>query len=140
MLRYGLAALGIVALGAGIALHQPATAADENARSTGTAADENPKIKASAHLYNTYCTQCHGINGTGNGVNVVGLSVQPRDHTDTEAMSSLPRDQIVKAITEGGPAVNKSVLMPKWSPVLTDQEIQDMADYLLHICKCNTAS
>src|SRR3546814_7220567 len=68
MLRYGLAALGLVALSAGIAFHQPATAAGES-----------PKIKASAHLYDTYCAQCPGVNRNGKGVNVVGLTVQPRD-------------------------------------------------------------
>src|SRR3546814_18684637 len=54
MLRYGLAALGLVALSAGIAFHQPATAAGES-----------PKIKASAPLYATYCAQCHGVHQIG---------------------------------------------------------------------------
>ncbi|MCK9541593.1 MAG: cytochrome c [Novosphingobium sp.] len=126
MLRYGLAAIGLVALSAGIAFHQPATAAGES-----------PKIKASAHLYDTYCAQCHGIRRDGKGVNVVGLTVQPRDHSDTAAMSSLPRDQMVKAIAEGGAAVNKSALMPTWSGLLTEQEIEDMADYLIYVCKCD---
>lgn len=126
MLRYGLAALGLAALSAGIASHQPATAAGES-----------PKILASAHLYDTYCAQCHGVKRNGKGVNVVGLTVQPRDHSDTVAMSSLPRDQIVKAITEGGASVNKSALMPSWSTVLTHEQIEDMADYLIHVCKCD---
>lgn len=128
MLRYGLAVLGLVMLGAGIPSLHPAMAADES-----------PRIKASAHLYDTYCAQCHGVNRDGKGVNVVGLSVQPRDHSDTEAMSSLPRDQMIKAITEGGAAINKSALMPTWSAVLSKQEIEDMADYLIHVCKCAPA-
>lgn len=128
MFRYGLAALGLVALSAGIAFHQPATAAGES-----------PKIQASAHLYDTYCAQCHGMSRNGKGVNVVGLSVQPRDHTDTAAMSSLPRDQMIKAIGEGGASVNKSALMPPWSAVLTKEQVEDMADYLIHVCKCDPA-
>src|SRR5690554_3397101 len=127
MLRYAIAALGLVAVSGAIALHHPATAADA----------ESPKIKASAHLYDTYCAQCHGVQRDGKGINVVGLSVQPRDHSDTVAMSSLPRDQIVKAIAEGGAAVNKSALMPAWSAVLTDEQVQDMADYLIYVCKCD---
>lgn len=125
MLRYGLLAFGLVALSVGVVLHQPATAAGES-----------PKIQASAHLYDTYCAQCHGVNRDGKGVNVVGLSVQPRDHSDTAAMSSLPRDQMIKAISEGGAAVNKSALMPTWAGVLSKEQIEDMADYLLYVCKC----
>ena len=128
MLRYRLALLGgLAALSVGIAVHQPATA--------GT---ETPKIKASAHLYDTYCAQCHGVLRKGKGVNTVGLTVQPRDHSDTVGMSSLPRDQMVKAIADGGGAVNKSVLMPSWSHVLTQEQIEDMADYLHFVCKCGS--
>lgn len=129
MIRHGIAAFAFVALTGAIALHQPATA--------GT---ENPKIAASAHLYDTYCAQCHGVERNGKGVNTGGLSVQPRDHSDTVAMSSLPRDQMIKAIAEGGAAVNKSALMPAWSSVLTGEQIEDMADYLIHVCKCGKGS
>lgn len=126
MLRYGLAVLGLVALGSAITLHEPATAGVES-----------PKIQASAHLYDTYCAQCHGVQRNGKGINTVGLSVQPRDHTDTAAMSSLPREQTIKAISEGGASVNKSALMPAWSSVLTKEQIEDMADYLQYVCKCD---
>ncbi len=126
MVRYGMAALSLVVLGSMIAIHQPATAEAES-----------PKIKASAHLYDTYCAQCHGVQRNGKGVNTVGLSVQPRDHSDTAGMSSLPREQMVKAITEGGASVNKSALIPSWPSVLTPQEIEDMADYLIYVCKCH---
>lgn len=125
MSRIALMLPALLALGAALFLHQPATAGAED-----------PKINASAHLYDTYCAQCHGVQRNGKGVNIVGLSVQPRDHSDTVAMSSLPRDQMVRAIADGGAAVNKSALMPPWSSVLTAQEIEEMADYLHHVCKC----
>lgn len=115
----------LLALGGAVMLHRPVSAGEES-----------PKIKASAHLYDTYCAQCHGVQRNGKGVNTIGLSVQPRDHSDTVAMASLPRDQMIRAIKDGGAAVNKSALMPPWSSVLTDQEIEDMADYLQHVCKC----
>ena len=125
MIRHGIAAFALVAMTGAIAFHRPATA--------GT---ENPRIAASAHLYDTYCAQCHGVQRNGKGVNTVGLSVQPRDHSDTAGMSSLPRDQMIKAITEGGASVNKSALMPAWSAVLSKEQIEDMADYLIYVCKC----
>lgn len=94
------------------------------------------KIQASAHLYDTYCSQCHGVDRNGKGVNTIGLSVQPRDHSDSVGMASLPRDEIIHAITDGGAAVNKSALMPPWSSVLSEEQIADMADYLHFVCKC----
>lgn len=99
-------------------------------------AQDDAKLKASAQRYDTYCAQCHGVLRNGKGVNTIGLSVQPRDHSDTAGMSSLPATQMFTAIKGGGAAVNKSALMPAWSSVLTDDEINDMVDYLRHVCKC----
>jgi cytochrome c oxidase cbb3-type subunit 3 len=127
MARKALLLPAVLALVGALALHRPAAAGDES-----------PKIKASAHLYDTYCAQCHGLNRNGKGVNTIGLSVQPRDHSDTVGMSSLPREQIIRAITDGGASVNKSALMPSWSSVLTHEQIEDMADYLHFVCKCGS--
>ncbi len=86
--------------------------------------------------YKTYCVQCHGLTGTGNGVNVRDMSVQPRDHTDSKAMRGLTDRGIFKAIKKGGPAVTKSVLMPAWGSVFSDAEIRDLVAYLRVLCKC----
>ena len=69
-------------------------------------------------------------------MNTIGLSVQPKDHSDPAGMSSLPRDEMIHAITDGGASVNKSALMPPWSSALTHEQIEDMADYLRYVCKC----
>ena len=97
---------------------------------------EESSFKESERLYDTYCAQCHGLARNGKGVNTVGLSVQPKDHSDTAGMSSVPREQMIRAIRDGGAAVNKSALMPPWSSVLTDKQIEDMAAYLMKVCKC----
>ena len=101
------------------------------------AAAEDAKLQASAHLYDTYCAQCHGVNRNGKGVNTGALSVQPRDHSDTKGMTSIPREEMYSAIHDGGASVNKSNLMPPWSSVLTDQQIEDMVSYPRHVCKCD---
>jgi len=117
-LRIGLAALAAVA-----------TLALWGAPDTARAADAEA-------LYKTYCVQCHGMTGKGNGVNVRDMSVQPRDHTDAGGMGGLSDDRLFKAIKEGGPAVTKSVLMPPWGGVLSDAEIHDLVRYLRVLCAC----
>ena len=44
--------------------------------------------ETAADNYKTYCVQCHGMKGNGQGINVRDMSVQPRDHTDAKAMSA----------------------------------------------------
>lgn len=83
-----------------------------------------------AVLYRTYCTACHGIGGDGKGLNVPALAVQPRDHTDTREMATRTDRDLHAAISEGGPAVGKSVLMPPWRGVLSDAQIASLVKHL----------
>lgn len=85
-------------------------------------------------LYQIYCTQCHGITGTGKGVNAPQLSVQPRDHTDRSEMTVRTDAEIFKAIKFGGQSVNKSILMPNWDGNLDDESINDIIAYLRQLC------
>lgn len=85
-------------------------------------------------LYETYCTQCHGLSGDGKGINAPHLAVQPRNHTDRGEMSARTDDDLFKAIKEGGQAVNKSILMPNWDGNIDDDGIHDLVAYLRHLC------
>ena len=87
--------------------------------------------------YRTYCTQCHGSQGDGKGINIRDMSVQPRDHTDSKAMATRSDQDLAKVIKEGGLAINKSVLMPPWGGVLSDEEVADLVQYLRKLCKCS---
>lgn len=89
-----------------------------------------------ADNYKAYCIQCHGSGGTGKGVNARDMSVVPRDHTDAKSMSGRSDETLFKAIKEGGTAINKSILMPSWSATLSDEEIEDLVQYLRMLCKC----
>lgn len=91
-------------------------------------------------LYNTYCAQCHGMQGNGMGVNVRDMSVQPRDHTDAVAMSSRSDDDLFKVISEGGQSISKSVLMPPWGKVMSKEEINSLVKYLRVLCQCSYGS
>jgi cytochrome c oxidase cbb3-type subunit 3 len=88
-------------------------------------------------IYRTYCTQCHGVQGNGKGINIRDMSVQPRDHTDAHEMSTRSDADLAKAIKEGGVAVNKSVLMPNWGDLLSDEEITDLVAHLRKLCQCS---
>ncbi len=91
----------------------------------------------SAHdNYRTYCMQCHGMEGTGMGVNIQDMSVQPRNHTDTKAMRMRTDGELFKVIKEGGLAINKSSLMPSWAATFSDNEINDLVKYLRKLCNC----
>lgn len=93
-------------------------------------------VESGEELYKTYCWQCHGMTGTGNGINVRDMSVQPRNHTDAKEMSARSDEELFKAIKHGGQSINKSVLMPPWDGVLSDDEIHSLVRYLRELCQC----
>jgi cytochrome c oxidase cbb3-type subunit III len=92
--------------------------------------------ETAADNYKAYCVQCHGMAGNGKGVNIRDMSVMPRDHTDAKAMSGRSDETLFKVIKEGGPSIEKSVLMPPWDGVLSDEEIREMVQHLRMLCKC----
>jgi cytochrome c oxidase cbb3-type subunit 3 len=96
--------------------------------------------ETAADNYRTYCVQCHGLDGNGKGVNIKDMSVQPRDHTDAKAMSGRSDEALFKVIKEGGPSIDKSVLMPPWGDTLSDDEIREMVTHLRGLCKCTFGS
>jgi cytochrome c oxidase cbb3-type subunit 3 len=93
------------------------------------------KFAGIAKIYDTYCTQCHGVTRTGTGLNSKVMSVQPRDHTDPKAMGDTSDETLFKAIKDGGLAVNKSILMPPWKGVLNDSQIKELVAYLRFVSK-----
>lgn len=80
--------------------------------------------------YQQLCAACHGVSGKGDGPGAAALPVKPRDHTDTAYMANLTDRQIFDVIKLGGAGIGKSPMMPKWSPPLTDQEIEDLVAYI----------
>lgn len=96
------------------------------------AADAPPRA---VRNYTAYCVQCHGINRDGNGINSRDMAVKPRDHTDSKGMGDTPDETLFKAIKGGGLAVGKSVLMPRWDGVMSDEEITELVAYLRIVSK-----
>jgi mono/diheme cytochrome c family protein len=83
-------------------------------------------------LYNTYCSQCHGEQGDGNGDATPYLQPRPRDFTTgrykvrTTPSGALPTHQdLVDIIRRGMPYTS----MPGW-PTLSTQQLSDLAHYI----------
>lgn len=88
-------------------------------------------------LYIWWCSQCHGHEGKGNGVNSIrDMIINPRDHTDASYMSTRTDKQLTDVIKGGGASVSKSATMPPWSATLSDEEIAAVVVYLRKVCNC----
>jgi len=92
--------------------------------------------------YQLYCSQCHGSQGNGRGINdsAGGLSVSPRNHRLAEQMKKLTDKELRLAISKGGDAMEKSGLMPPFGKTLSETEIDEMAHYLRKLCECQGPS
>ncbi len=93
-----------------------------------------PSAATGEDLYRIYCTQCHGLEGDGYGINVDDMEVLPKDHTDTKEMMTRTDEDLFKAIKHGGTAIDKSVLMPNWDANLSDDQIHSLVRYLRSVC------
>ncbi len=89
------------------------------------------------YLYNEKCANCHGPTGHGDGAQAALLDPKPRNLSDEKYMSTLTDKHIFKTISEGGIAVGKSNLMPRWKFVLSEDNIWSVIAYIRKdICKC----
>jgi cytochrome c oxidase cbb3-type subunit 3 len=87
--------------------------------------------------YDHYCTQCHGAEGKGDGVNATDeMPVSPRNHTDPKEMGKLTSEDVYFAIKDGGKSVGKSSLMPRWGGTMDDGEIKALVEHLTTLCNC----
>ena len=80
--------------------------------------------------YVQFCSSCHGMAGAGDGPASAGLNPKPAHHNDGAYMNALSNEHLVKVITEGGPAVGKSIGMAPWGPVLGKQGVLDVAAFV----------
>ena len=83
-----------------------------------------------AKVYKHYCSICHGNEGHGDGFNSTNLAVPPRNFSAPQFWQQAQDEHLLLAVSKGGPAVGKSVLMPGWGHTLTDRNIQDTVAFL----------
>jgi mono/diheme cytochrome c family protein len=74
-------------------------------------ADPNQPSEAKV-LFANVCSQCHGLEGKGDGPASESLNPKPRNYTDQAWQKSVTDDEIKAIIVGGGQAVGKSGMMP----------------------------
>jgi mono/diheme cytochrome c family protein len=109
---------------------KPVPSPDPVRKETVAKTDKHPTKGRVELIYQMYCSQCHGINGDGKGINAPSLFVAPRNHTSAQEMGMLTDDRLYAAIRYGGTAVGKSALMPSWGGVLKDSDIKLLVEHL----------
>lgn len=105
------------------------------AYSTAKGLDVSPREQAfllsPKKTFEYYCSPCHGMKGKGDGTFfTIDLKPKPRNFTDVEYMNKRTDDQLIKSITEGSKAVDKSNLCPPWGKTLTDKRIKELVVYI----------
>lgn len=81
--------------------------------------------------YKTMCVSCHGEKGDGAGPAGAALTPKPTNFTDPAKAAALTDEYVYKVIKEGGAAVGKSPLMVAWGPTMKDEELRNVAAYVL---------
>ncbi len=83
------------------------------------------------HLNDQYCERCHNPESTVERVsNVDNLDVKPHPFTEGDTLNKISDADLTAIISHGGPALNKSALMPAWGNTLSRTDIQALIEYI----------
>lgn len=80
-------------------------------------------------VYQNYCTLCHGAEGKGDGRAARLHNPPPFNLT----LSGAPREYTAKIIRQGGEALGRGRGMPPWGEQLTDEQVNDVLNFLFSI-------
>jgi len=83
------------------------------------------------HLNDQYCERCHNPESTVERVsNYDNLEVKPHPFTEGDTLNKINDADLTAIISHGGPALNKSALMPAWGNTLSKSDIQALISYI----------
>ncbi|MBI2525854.1 MAG: c-type cytochrome [Candidatus Rokubacteria bacterium] len=88
------------------------------------------KVQRGQQVFATYCANCHGQSGKGDGLSGQSLPIKPQDLTQGAVLNPLPDHFLFSLITRGGQAVGLSPLMPPFKPQLSDTQVNDVIAYV----------
>ena len=82
-------------------------------------------------LNDQYCDRCHNSESSAERVsNYDNLDVKPHPFSDGKTLNKISDADLTAIITNGGPALQKSALMPAWGNTLSKSEIQALIAYI----------
>jgi len=82
-------------------------------------------------LNNQYCDRCHNPESTVERVsNYDNLEVKPHPFTEGDTLNKISDADLTAIISHGGPALNKSALMPAWGNTLSKSDIEALISYI----------
>ncbi len=82
-------------------------------------------------LNDQYCDRCHNPESTAERVsNYDNLEVKPHPFTEGDTLNKIGDVDLTAIITNGGPALQKSPLMPAWGNTLGKSDIQALIAYI----------
>jgi len=83
------------------------------------------------HLNDQYCERCHNPESTVERVsNYDNLEVKPHPFTEGDTLNKISDADLTAIISHGGPALNRSALMPAWGNTLSKSDIQALISYI----------
>ncbi len=84
-----------------------------------------------SQLNDQYCSRCHNPESTPERVsNYDNLEVKPHPFTEGETLNKMSDADLTAIISHGGPALNKSELMPPYGYTLSKSEMQALIAYI----------
>ncbi len=82
-------------------------------------------------LNDQYCERCHNPESTVERVsNYDNLEVKPHPFTEGDTLNKMSDADLTAIITYGGPALNKSALMPAWGNTVSKSDVQALIAYI----------
>jgi caa(3)-type oxidase subunit IV len=103
---------------------------DETMLAEGEAPAE-PAGFSAASSFGTVCATCHGAGGAGDGPAGAALDPAPASFVDPAFWEGRDRDRIITVIRDGAAAVGGSALMAPWGALYTEEQLEQMADYVM---------
>ena len=87
-------------------------------------------IERGKQIFATYCANCHGAEGKGDGLAGQNLPIKPQNLTEGRVLNALPDHFLFSIIAKGGQEVGLSPLMPNFKPFLSDVQINEVIAYV----------